>query len=467
MIGSIRVWAQPESPDDNEIRVQSETFDEKSPDGTDNVRFTLEACQAFARENYPFVKQYGLIRQSTEYSVANVVKAYLPQVALSAQASYQSDVAAFPQEMTNLYEQIGIDFKGLNKDQYKVALEVNQMIWDGGFTRAQKEVSSAEGNVSAQSVETEIYTLRERINQLYFGILVLDAQLQQNVLFQTLLQSNCKTVEACVNNGIAMQSDLHAVEAELLSVAQLRVRIESAADAYRQMLSIMIGKKIDDSAWLEKPDAVGMEDAYTQFKNESIMLSDSGSALSDERNHRPELALFDAQSAQFEAQKRAVKATTMPRFGLFAQGFYGNPGLNLFKDMTEDKWTWNYIAGIRMQWNFGSLYTKKGTLRKLSVAQRQIDNRRETFLFNNRLQQVQQRHAINQMRRVMRDDEEIIRLRTSVRQASEAKYANGTSTINDLLRDITAENQASLNKSLNELEWLQRIYEWKNTINNR
>lgn len=485
---------------------------------------TLESCQALACDNYPLVKQYGLIGQSTEYSVANAAKAYLPQVTLAAQATYQNDVTAFPKEMTRLYEQIGLDFKGLNKDQYKVALEVNQTIWDGGFTRSQKELSDAEGHVSSQSVETEMYTLRDRVNQLYFGILILEAQLQQNTLHQELLQSNRNAIETCVKNGVAMQSDLYTVKAEQLSVSQQRVRIESAAHAYRQMLSVMIGKRIEPSVTLEKPivqlennPAIRLGDNPTirpgnkpvtypkdepetqPGNNSAIRLGDnpvlstdemlvttsreeaqggqsertvfpeltrSGVWWSDETNNRPELRLFEARTAHFEAQKRAVNASTMPRFGLFAQGFYGNPGLNLFQDMTEDKWTWNYIVGMRLQWNFGSFYTKKGNLRKLSLAQQQVDNQREIFLFNSRLQQVQQQYTIDQMRKVMHDDEEIIRLRTSVRQVSEAKYVNGTLTVNDLLRDITAENQALLNKSLHELEWLKSLYELRNTLNN-
>ena len=409
------------------------------------AQFTLDECQELARENYPLIKQYGLIEQSTEYTVSNAAKAYLPQVLFSAQTTYQSDVAAFPEEMTNAYKQMGIDMKGLNKDQYKVALEVNQTIWDGGLTRAQKDISKAEGQVSAQSVETEMYAIRERVNQLYFGMLVLDEQLRQNELLQELLQSNYNTVDAYFKNGVAMQSDLDAVKVEQLSVSQQRIQIESAASVYRRMLSVMTGKEFGNSATFGKPAA--MVDGLP------------------ENNNRPELNLFDAQSEQFEAQKQAIKASTMPRLGVFAQGYYGNPGLNLFKDMTEDKWTWNYVAGLRLQWNFGSFYTKKGTFRKLSLAQQQIDNRRETFLFNSTLQQVQQQVAIDKMQKVIAGDDEIIRLRTSVRQASEAKYANGTITVNDLLRDITAESQARLNQSLHELEWLKNIYELKYTVN--
>ena len=438
------------------------------------AQIKLDECQELARENYPLIKQYGLIEQSTEYSVSNAAKAYLPQVLLAAQATYQSDVASFPKEMTNAYKQMGVDMKGLNKDQYKVAVEVNQTVWDGGLTRAQKDISKAEGLVSAQSVEAEMYALRDRVNQLYFGILIIDEQLRQNGLLQELLQSNYKTVEAYFKNGVAMQSDLDAIKAEQLSVSQQRVQIESAANAYRRMLSVMTGKAFDNNTTFGKPvitvsggQAIGNgSGGNVAVSGMGMVDPSSGLSSMSGNSNRPELRLFDAQSEQFEAQKRAVIASTMPRLGVFAQGFYGNPGLNLFKDMTEDKWTWNYIAGLRLQWNFGSFYTKKGTLKKLSLAQQQVDSRRETFLFNNTLQQLQQQVAIDKMRKMMVDDDEIIRLRTSVRRSSEAKYANGTITVNDLLRDITTESQAQLNKSLHELDWLKNIYELKYTVNN-
>ena len=413
------------------------------------AQLTLDRCQTLARENYPLIKQHGLIEQSTDFSVANALKAYLPQVSLSAQATYQSDVAAFPKQMLNMYEQIGINMKGLNRDQYRVALDVNQTVWDGGLTRSQKDASIAEGNVSVQSVETELYALRDRINRLYFGLLILNEQLRQNDLLQELLQSNYQTVEAYMKNGVAMPGDLQSVKAEQLSVSQQRIQIESAANAYRIMLSAMTGQPVDIDASLEKPwDALVSGDYANQ------------------QNNRPELRLFDLQSEYVEVQKRSIVASTMPRLGVFMQGFYGNPGLNLFKDMTEDKWSWNYIAGVRFQWNFGSFYTKKGAVVKLSLAQQQLDNRRETFLFNTGLQQMQQQQAIDKMRKMMADDDEIIQLRTAIRRSSEAKYANGTITVSELLKDITAESQASLAKALHELEWLQNIYEMKTIMNN-
>ena len=420
-----------------------------------HAQITLDECQELARANYPLIKQYELIERSTEYTVSNAEKAFLPQLSFNTQATFQSDVASFPDEMLRAYQQMGIDMKGLNKDQYRAAIEVNQTIWDGGLTRAQKNISSAEGSVSAQSVEAEMYAIRERVNQLFFGVLILNEQLRQNQLLQELLQSNYNTVEAYLKNGVAMRSDLDAVKAEQLTVAQQRIQIESAAKAYRRVLSAMTGKVFDASVMFGRP-------SVTPDRQRGSGSGMQGGAFSV---FRPELQLFEAQTDQLEAQKQAIKASTMPRIGVFAQGFYGNPGLNLFKDMTENKWTWNYIAGIRLQWNFGSFYTKQGSLKRLSIAQQQVDNRKETFLFNNSLQQIQQQEAIDKMRRIMVDDDEIIGLRTSVRRSSEAKYANGTITINDLLRDITTESQAQLNKSLHEFEWLKQIYELKYTVN--
>ncbi len=412
---------------------------------TASGQITLEQCQTLARENYPSIRQFGLIEESTNYSIANASKSNLPQFSLSAQATYQSDVASFPERMNAMYEQIGITMKGLNKDQYRLALEVNQTIWDGGVSRAQKDIAKAEGEVSKQSLEVELYTLRDRINNLYFGILILSEQLAQNTLLQTLLESNLKTATAHVDNGTAMQSDINAIKVELLSAGQQRTQIESAKQAYANMLSVMIGKPIGSTEQFAKPVPQSVPRGF---------------------NNRPELQLLNTQLAQFEAQKQAINSSVMPRIGLFAQGFYGNPGLNLFKDMTENKWTWNYIAGVQFRWNFGNYYTRKGNLQKLSLAQQRVENQRETFLFNTDLASIQQRNAIEKMNKIMADDSEIIKLRSSIRETSEAKYANGTITVSDLLRDIIAENQSLQSKSLHEIEWLKNIYDLTNTLNN-
>lgn len=408
------------------------------------AQVSLDECQRLAKENYPLIRQYALIEATTSYSVSNAKRSYLPQVSLSGQATYQSDVMAFPERFGELFSQMGMDMKGLNKDQYRVNLDVNQNIWDGGRSKAQQKLSEAEGEISYQNIEIEMYAIRERVNALYLGVLMLEEQLAQNRLLQELLESNHKKIEALVKNGAAMQSDLDALSVELLSTGQQRVEIEANATAYRKMLALFTGKKSLSEELLIKPSA-------------QISLSNEVK--------RPELQLLDAQISGQDAQKRLVNSSTKPQFGAFAQGFYGNPGLNMFQDMISNTWTWNYMVGVKVLWNFGGYYTKKNNIKKISTVQQQLDNRRETFLFNTSLQISQEQAAINKMRQVMTDDDKIIALRTSIRKAAEARLENGVIDVNDLLREITAESTARLAKAAHEIELLKNIYDFKNTIN--
>lgn len=408
------------------------------------AQLTLEQCQRLARDNYPLIAQYALVEQTTNYNVSNARRAYLPQLSATAHATYQSDVAEFPEQMQTMFSQMDIKMVGLNKDQYRAMLELNQNIWDGGTSQSQRKAAEADGAIQKQSLEVEMYALRARITDIFFGILLLDEQLRSNKTLQQLLQSNRTLVAAHLKNGVATQSDLNAVEVELLTARQQQVSIETSAQAYRQILSLFTGRKTDTNEPLEKPTP-------TPIIATTI--------------NRPELQLYDAQLNQLDAQKQVVKSSVRPRFGAFAQGFYGNPGLNLFDDMVYGHWSWNYIAGVRIQWNFGGYYTKRNNLRKIEIAQSQSNNRRELFLFNTSVQTTQQQTAINKMQRVMADDEQIIALRRSIRMSSEAKLANGVINTTDLVRDITAENQASIEKSSHEIELLRAIYDLKNTIN--
>ena len=70
---------------------------------------TLDACQQSAEQNYPLIRQYNLIARTTELTVKNIQKGWLPQITASAQATYQSDVAAWPENMKGMLRQQGID----------------------------------------------------------------------------------------------------------------------------------------------------------------------------------------------------------------------------------------------------------------------------------------------------------------------------------------------------------------------
>lgn len=407
-------------------------------------QLTLEECQQLAQENYPLLKRYNLIQQTTEYSLQNINRGYLPQLVFSGQATYQSDVATLPELLTNLLAQNGYAVKGLDKDQYRIALDLNQIIWDGGNLKAQKENVTAQGEIQTKQTDVDMYNIRERINNLYFGILLIEDKIRLNQDLQTLLQSNCDKLESMRQNGTAMQADVNAIRAEYLKTNQQLTELTSMRQSFQQMLTLFIGKQVTANTTLLKPNAtlpISLE------------------------NLRPELQMFDAQLQQTEAQRRLLNSGVRPRLSLFAQGFYGYPGYNMFEDMFNHDFSLNGLVGVRLSWNISKLYTHKNDKRKLVLAQNQIENAREVFLFNNQLQSTQEQEAIERYRKMMSEDDEIIRLRTSVRQAAEAKLKHGVIDVNNLLQEITRENQARTNQSSHEIEMLKHIYELRHTVN--
>ena len=375
---------------------------------------TLDECQQLAAGNYPLLKRYDLIRATTDYTVSNASKGYLPQITVGAQATLQSDVMALPDAMNAMLAASGAEVKGLKKDQYRVSVDVNQVIYDGGNIKSAKQVAEAEGEVRSRRNDVEIYALRDR----------------------------CRKLEAMVAGGVAMQSDADAVRAEYLSTVQQYAEIESVRRSYCSMLEIFIGNPIDTA--LEKPEVE--------------------EPLSAE-NNRPELRLFDAHTAQLRARMGSIDAGVRPRLSLFAQGYYGYPGLNTFEDMMEHRWTLNGIVGVSLSWNIGNFYTRRNDKNRLAVAMNEVDNSRELFLFNNRLQSAEERSNIDRYRTIMKHDDDIIALRTSVRQSAESKLEHGIIDVNELLQEITRENTAKINRSTHEIELLKSIAELKNTLN--
>ena len=403
---------------------------------------TLDECRRLACEHYPEIRQYGLIRQTEQYTLSNAARGWLPQLAFSAQATWQNDVPEFPSSLAGMLAQSNVVLQGLDKDQYKVALEVNQTLWDGGMSRAERRIAEAAAREERRATEVDLYAVTGRVNDLYFGILLLDGRVAQSDLTITLLQSNLDKVRALVENGVAMPSDADAVEAELLSVRQQRSGLKASRDSYRRMLELFIGQPLEKE--LVRPE---------------------GTEPLPGEPARPELTLFDARQEQLLARELAIKSATRPCFGLFAQGYYGYPGLDYFAGMLSSDWSWNALVGVRMSWNFGGYYTKKNNLAKLRVARQQIDVQRDIFLFNTDLQAVGTRSEIARLRTALAEDERIVDLRRSVREAAESKLRNGVIDTDELLRRITDEAAARTARSIREIELVKAIYELKQTIN--
>ena len=405
---------------------------------------TLDDCQQAAEQNYPLIRQYALIEKTTQWTVANIQKGWLPQVAAQAQATYQTDVAAWPDQMKAMTAAMGIDIKGLTNDQYRLGIDVQQTIYDGGTIGSQKAVAREQGKVQAAHNEVNIYSVRKRVNEMYFSLLLIDEQIKLNGDLQTLLAGNERKLEAMTRRGTAAQSDLQSVRAERLLAQQKATELASQRQMLLRMLSTFCGIEVKEATKPATPAALPQPQAV----------------------RRPELKALDAQIGLLNAQERALDAALMPKVGIFAQGFYGYPGLNMFDDMMRHKWSLNAIVGARLTWNIGALYTRKNDKARLQLQRDMTENTREVFLFNNNLEQIQQDENIARYQKLMARDGEIIALRQAVRKAAESKLAHGIIDVNDLVREINQENAACVQQSVHEIEMLKEIYDNSYTTNN-
>ena len=406
---------------------------------------SLEECQQAAEKNYPLIRQYGLIEKTTELTVDNIQKGWLPQVSASAQATYQSDVPSWPDQMETMMNGMGIHMKGLKKDQYRVGIDVSQTIYDGGAISSRKTIAREQGNVEAAQTEVSIYNVRKRVNEMYFALLLLDEQIKLNSDLQALLSGNERKLASMVKGGTAAESDWLNVKAERLNVVQQATGLASQKQMLQRMLSTFCGMEVKE---VQKPL---MYATMTQ----------------EQKGVRPELKALDAQINLLNAQEKALDAALKPKFGVFAQGYYGYPGMNMFEDMMRHNWSLNGLIGARLTWNIGALYTRKNDKERINDQRSMINVQREVFLFNNNMEQIQQSENIERYQKLMKDDEEIIKLRSAVRKAAESKLAHGIIDVNDLVREINAENAARVQQSIHEIEMLKEVYDWQFTVNGK
>ena len=402
---------------------------------------TLGECQQAAEKNYPLIKQYGLIAKITQLTVKNIQKAWLPQLTASAQATYQNAVTAWPESMQTMYQQMGLKMKGLSKDQYKIGVDLQQTIYDGGSISNQRNIAQQEGKVQEAQTEVNLYQVRQRVNEMYFSLLLLNEQIQLNEDVKTLLLSSEKKLSAMVKGGTAATSDLDNVRAERLSIEQQNENLKQQKQMLQRMLSVFCGIEVNN---IEKPEPI---------------------QVTSSANNRPEIRLYDSQLKLTEAKEKALDTQLRPKLGLFAQGYYGYPGLNMFEDMMNRKWSLNGIVGIKLSWNVSALYTRKNDKARLSAQREMIENAREVFLFNNKLEEIQQNENINRYQTMMKSDDEIIALRTNVRKAAESKLTHGIIDVISLLREINNENAAKTQQSIHEIDMLKEMYNLKYTNN--
>lgn len=407
------------------------------------AQITLDYCLDRAEKNYPLIHKYDLVAKTTDLSLTDINKGWLPRINVYGQATIQNVVPEFPGQLKDILVKLGQDYKGLGHFQYKVGVDVSQTIWDGGASKAQREIERTSAAEQQAALSVRMYAVREKVMNLYFGILLMDEQIAQVENTIALLKANHTLMQSMKTNGVATQSDVDMVEAQLLTMTQQLTGARSAAKSYKDVLAVYIGESIDGKS-LVKPEAT---------------------IPANLDSNRPELELFNAQNRHNNALDAAINSSVMPRIGFFAQSWYGYPGINYFESMMKRNPSFNLLTGVKISWNVDAFYTRKNSRRKLTLAGEGIENDREVFLYHTRLQTAAQTQEIDGIRSVMADDSRIVELRSSVRQAAESQLRNGVIDPTALLSKITDENQALLTARYHEIQLLQNIYKLKNTLN--
>jgi outer membrane protein TolC len=385
-------------------------------------QLTLDQCYDLAKANYPQINQLELIKLSRDFSVENAGKGNLPQINLIGQATYQSDVTGFPIEIPNLV------VEPLAKDQYKVYAEVLQPLTNSATVKTQKQLLEANALTQAQQLEVELYQLKGRVNQVFFGVLLLDKQLAQNEIRQKDLQVGIEKTKAAIENEIALQSSLDILKAELLNADQQRIELAANQQGFTQMLGLLIGQEIGAEVSLQIPILP---------------------ALSQEIN-RPELGLFASQKQSILLQQELISNKNIPQLNLFFQGGYGRPALNFL----SNDFDLYYLGGLRFNWNISRYYTSSREKELLNLNQRGIAIQEETFRLNTEIALTQQETEIAKYLKLMQTDREIITLRERVQATASSQLEYGTITSNDLLTYINASDRARQNLALHQIQLL-------------
>ncbi|MEP7277744.1 MAG: TolC family protein [Bacteroidota bacterium] len=399
--------------------------------------FTIEQCYELAKQNYPLLKKHELIARTADYSIDNAGKVYLPQFSISGQASYQSKTINFADVLGSLP---GISAPALSKDQYRVQAAISQQIYDGGATRSQRDIIRANAAVREQKLETDLYALKERITQLYFSILLMYEQLQQNEIKKANLQSAADKAEAARRNGTAFKSAVDELRAEVAGAELVNIEFRANWKAYLQMLFIFIGKPF----------------------NEMVKLQEPAQQLLDTVIKRPELALFSFQKKVFEAEEKQLQSGYLPKLSAFVQGDYGRPTLNIIDNKFGPWW----LGGLRLNWELGSLYTLKNNRALLKNNRGDLDIDQETFVYNTRLMLSRQNSETEKYADMVRQDDAIIAFRAAVTKAAQAQLDNGVITVHEYISKLDAENLARQAKILHNTQLLLAQYTYKNTSGN-
>ncbi len=380
---------------------------------------TLEECYQQTAAHYPLMKQSELIRTKNALEVKSINKTNLPTIQLNAQATYQSDVTQVPIEVP------GFSVDPPNNDQYKATLDVNQVIYNGGKTSARANIKQAENNTQEQQIEVSLYQLKQEVNAYYFTILQVQEQMALLASKSDVLAKHINELQSGIANGAVLPASDQILKAEQLKIKQQITGLKYQKRQYINQLSALTGDTLANDVELQIP--------VNQIASNGI---------------RPELKYYDLQQQQLERSKTLIGKTNAPNIYAFAQGGYGNPGLNMLDNTFQPY----YIVGVKLNWTVFDWNQSKTDRQALQVAQEMVENQKETFTFNTNRKLDELQQEMDKNSEIIATDNEIITLREKVLTASESQFKNGVITASDYIQELSNLFEAKTNKKTHEIQ---------------
>jgi outer membrane protein TolC len=385
----------------------------------------LETCYEQAKAHHPMAEQKTILADATALSKSVLATNLLPKVQLNAQATLQSDVTSIPISLPN------ITIPTPHKDQYKATVDVNQVLYDGNATKSQVQVQDAQLAAQQQQVEVGIYSIRDKVNQLFFNALLADENLALTQLLKQDIQTRLDRVNAGLRNGVGAPVTALQLQAELAKIDARFVELRNGRKTALDMLAELMGAPIPENVSLERPSSFAPNVA-ADFSN------------------RPETRLYALQKESLNAQMNALNTVNKPKLSAFLQAGLGRPGLNAFKtDFAPFA-----IGGLRLSWTLWDWGATKKQQNALDTQKRVIDTQSAAFEQSTRLQLIQAQNEADKLVALLDQDRAIIALRVKIKENVAAQLENGIATANDYLTEVNAENQAKQNMKLHELQLL-------------
>lgn len=398
------------------------------------AQLNLDSCQLKALRNYPLIQQFGLIEQSKELTLSNANKTWLPQFDINLIGGAIYGMPSFAPPGTE-------SSSSWNKELITIG-QVNQVIWDGGMTKASKGIIEANSEIERADMEVNLYQLRDRVNNLYFGVLLIDEQIKQLDLLKETLILNQKRIQNAIENGTAFKSDADELKVEIINIEQKKTELSYNRQAYVAVLSVMIGEEIPEDETFTRP-----------------VFSGSVEGLSI---NCPELIKFNQQRLLVESQAKLNKAMLIPKFGVMGFGVFLTPDVEFGTSTLNNI----FVAGLSLSWQLSPLY-KNGNNKKLTeISLQRIQNQEETFLFNTKLELSRTDIELEKYRKLLKQDMEILDLKTSIKEAYTVKYDNGIATMSDVIQRINDENATKQTLITHEIQYLMKAYQYLNKTGN-